>query len=159
MRYRLYQPEDFASLYAIEEACFQPPLRFDRDYMRQLIHAADSATWIAEDGVQMAGFAIVKWGETTEVGAAYIPTIEVTSAERGRGVGAELLRCCEESAHLAGSTLIWLHVDEQNAGAIRLYESHGYRCEGKEEHFYAHNHAGLIYCKRLDGLCSLQKTP
>ena len=30
-------------------------------YMRQLVESADSATWIAEDDGQIAGFAIVEW--------------------------------------------------------------------------------------------------
>ena len=37
MLYRLYQPGDFAALYAVEELCFEPPFRFSRAYMRQLI--------------------------------------------------------------------------------------------------------------------------
>ena len=28
MKYRPYKPEDFEALYALEEACFQPPFRF-----------------------------------------------------------------------------------------------------------------------------------
>jgi len=46
--------------------------------------------------------------------------------------------------------LIWLHVDVTNAGAIRLYEVHGYRCEGREENYYPRGRAALIYVKRLD---------
>ena len=30
MNYRLFEPDDFDELYAIEEMCFQPPLRFSR---------------------------------------------------------------------------------------------------------------------------------
>ena len=48
MHYRLYLPADFPQLYAIEQLCFQPPIRFPRPYMRQLIANPDSATWIAE---------------------------------------------------------------------------------------------------------------
>ena len=48
MHYRLYRPADFPQLYAIELACFQPPIRFSRRYMQRLIANPDSATWIAE---------------------------------------------------------------------------------------------------------------
>ena len=60
---------------------------------------------------------------------AYIQTLEVLPERRGRGVGGELLRRIEGSARAAGAQSIWLHVDAENAAAIRLYERHGYRYE------------------------------
>jgi hypothetical protein len=48
MHYRLYQPADFAALYAVEELCFEAPFRFSRALMRKLIANPNSATWIAE---------------------------------------------------------------------------------------------------------------
>ena len=147
VEYRLYAPTDFAALYAIEEVSFQPPLRFGRRYMRQLVEAADTATWIAEEDGAMAGFAIVEW----EAGTAYIQTLEVMPERRGVGVGGELLRRIEGSAWNAKAALIWLHVDEENGGAIRLYETYGYRYENRQENYYAHGRAALIYTKRLAG--------
>ena len=149
MIYRPYRPEDFAALYAIEEACFQPPLRFSRIYMRRLTGSADAATWIAEEeGGAMAGFAIVEWSGEAVV-SAYIQTIEVAPAKRRLGVGAELMRRVEQSAQKAGAKAIWLHVDAENAGAIRLYEAHGYRREGKEANYYPRGREALIYAKSL----------
>lgn len=150
MRYRLYQPEDFAALYAIEESCFAPPLRFHRAYMRQLVQSADSATWIAEEDGSMAGFAIVEWSDDSAGTAAYIQTIEVDPEQRRRGIGGELLRRAEDSARAAGARLIGLHVHEENASALRLYEAHGYRRAGREEHYYARGQAALIAVKPLD---------
>lgn len=149
MHYRLYCAIDFDQLYAIEEACFQPPLRFSRRYMRQLLASADGAAWVAEENGQLAGFAIVEWAEEPAVIVAYIQTIEVLAKQRGRGVGIELLRRIEQSAESAGAEVIWLHVSQENAPAIRLYESTGYRCQGREENYYARGHAGLIYAKNL----------
>ncbi len=150
MLYRLYQPEDFSPLYAIEEACFEPPLRFGRADMRRLVRGPGTAAWIAAQDGQMAGFAIVEW--TREAGAtiAYIQTLEVASNQRRQGVGAELLRRLEASAQSAGAHLIWLHVDAENFPAIRLYEAHGYRREGKEDHYYARSRPALLYAKSLE---------
>jgi ribosomal protein S18 acetylase RimI-like enzyme len=69
---------------------------------------------------------------------------------RGRGVGRELLGRIESSARRAGAGLIWLHVEETNAAALRLYEAQGYRCEGRQENYYPQGRAALIYLKRLD---------
>jgi ribosomal protein S18 acetylase RimI-like enzyme len=147
--YRLYTAEDFAQLYAIEEVCFQPPFRFGRVYMRQLVNSSNAATWIAEADGSMAGFAIVEW--TRERGGliAYIQTIEVVPEQRGQGVGGELLRRMEGSARNAGARAVGLHVDEMNSDAIRLYEAHSYVYEGRSEDHYAKGRAGLMYGKGL----------
>lgn len=145
MTYRFYTPQDFAQLYAIEEACFQPPFRFGRGFMRRLVNSADAATWIAEEDGRMDGFAIVEWTGPN----AYIQTIEVKPERRGLGIAGELLRRMEGSARAAGAGTIGLHVDAENAGAILLYEGHGYVCQSREENFYARGRAALIYGKVL----------
>jgi ribosomal protein S18 acetylase RimI-like enzyme len=157
VNYRLYQPADFASLYAIEEVCFQPPLRFGRRYMMQLIDTPTSATWIAELDGNMAGFAIVEFTREPDHETAYIPTIEVSPEHRGRGVGTELLRRIEGSAMAAGSTLIWLHVDAENEAAIRLYRAQGFELKGRHEHYYARSRAAEVYAKPLGVLDNAYK--
>jgi ribosomal protein S18 acetylase RimI-like enzyme len=147
--YRPYQEGEFAALYALEVACFEPPFRFGREYLRRLVASAQTATWMAEEDGVLAGFATVKWRDEAEGGIAYIETIEVDRMWRGRGVGGELLRRIERSALKAGAGLIWLHVDAENASAIRLYESHGYARKGKEENFYPRGRTALIYAKLL----------
>lgn len=149
MVYRDYTPEDFAQLYAIEEVCFEHPFRFGRAYMRQLVGSAEAASWIAEVDGRMVGFAIVEWGREAGKGIAYLQTIEVMPEARGGGVGAELLRLSEGSAEAAGARRIWLHVDAENASAIRLYQRHGYVFEGRLENYYPRGRAALIGAKVL----------
>lgn len=149
MNYRLYIPEDFAELYAIEEICFEPQQRFARGYMRHIVESIDAATWIAEDDGRMAGFAIVDWVDDGGGTIAYIQTIEVAPEWRGRGVGDELMWRMERSAWVAGAQNIRLHVDAENAVAIRLYEARGFRHDGREEDYYARGRAALIYAKAL----------
>jgi ribosomal protein S18 acetylase RimI-like enzyme len=147
----MYDARDFDELYAVEEVCFRPPQRFGRRYMRQLIESRDSATWIAEEDGRMAGFAIVDWVSGAGVTEAYLQTIEVLPGARGQGVGQGLLERVEGSALAAGAELIWLHVEAGNGVAIRLYEAHGYHCEGREEGYYGTGRAALVYAKRLGG--------
>ena len=151
MIYRLYHAGDFLSLYAIEEICFEPPFRFSRSTMRTLVSAAHSATWIAEEHVQMAGFAIVHWTREPDEITAYIQTIEVAPSQRNGGIARELLRRLEISATENGARAVWLHVAEENTLAIRLYESNGYLRQGREENFYAKDVHALIYLKVLEG--------
>ena len=149
MFYRLYSPDDFAALYAIEEACFEPALRFGRGYMRQLVNSSATATWIADDEGRLAGFAIVEWTEEECSASGYIQTIEVAPAWRGRGVGGGLLDCLEGSARAANATSILLHVNARNTPAYRLYEARGYVCVGREENYYGRGEGALIYRKLL----------
>ena len=149
MIYRPYRREDFAALYAIEEACFDPPFLFGRGYMRRLVNRSNAATWIAEVEGSLAGFAIAELTRRAEQNEAYIQTIEVLFEQRGRGVGGELLNRLESSARAVAAVSIWLHVDAVNSVAIRLYEAHGYLCEGRQEDFYPQGNAALVFRKLL----------
>ncbi len=149
MHYRPYQPADFKALYAVEELCFEPPFRFSRAYMRQLVRNANGAAWIAEDDEELIGFAIVEWTPSENEITAYIQTIEVTPSRRRRGIASALLRFVEDSAGAAGASRIWLHVDAENSAAIQLYESHGYPRQGREEHYYARHRTAFVYTKLL----------
>ena len=154
MDYRLYASGDFDALYAIEERCFRPPERFGRRYMRELVNSTEAAAWIAEENGRMAGFAIVEWARQAGGTVAYLQTIEVDPEMRGRGVARELLKRGEDAAKGAGAGLIWLNVDEQNEAAIRLYQSSGYLCRGRQDGYYGRGRAALIYEKALSALGS-----
>jgi ribosomal protein S18 acetylase RimI-like enzyme len=152
VHYRPYTPKDFSALYAIEEACFHTPFRFSRSYMRHLLGSLNTAAWVAEQDSQMAGFAIVEWSQGRRGTVAYIQTIEVLPAARGKGAGSELLSRLEISARAAGAHTIWLHVDAENASAIRLYERHSFVAEGREENYYPQGRAALVYLKKLEAV-------
>ena len=149
MNYRPYTSADFNQIYAIEEICFGPPLRFSRRYVRRLVEDAETITWIAEEEGKIAGFSIADFERDEDGMFAYIQTLEVLPEMRGRGAGNELLLRIERSAREKAASAVWLHVESQNAGAIRLYEAHGYKCEGRQENYYARGRAGLIYRKVL----------
>lgn len=149
MQYRPYHPADFEQLYAIEEACFDSVLRFDRCYMRQLTERDSSVTWTAEENGRLAGFVISEWTRMLRGIVAYIQTIEVDPAFRRRGIARELLRLAEDSADQARATYIWLHVDENNAAAIALYLACGYERHGYHPGYYENGHSAEIYAKPL----------
>ncbi len=153
MQYRLYHPADFEQLYAIEEACFDSVLRFDRRYMKQLTERASSATWTAEWGEgesrRLAGFVIVEWTRMLRGIVAYIQTIEVDHAFRRHGVARELIGLAESSARKAHASYMWLHVDETNEAAIALYRACGYERHGSHPRYYQNGHGAEIYAKPL----------
>ena len=145
----MFQPEDFAALYAIEQVCFPPPDQFSRSYMRRLIRQPHAATWIAEEGEKMVGFGLVEWMRNESGVQAYVQTLEVLPEVRGRGVGGELLGRLEGSVRDADASLIWLHVDQENVSAIRVYEKHAYQAQGTEPDYYGLGRAAVIYRKTI----------
>jgi ribosomal-protein-alanine N-acetyltransferase len=149
MHYRPYQPSDLAQIHALEELCFPPSLRFSKEFMRQLVSRVKAVTWVAEEDGRLAGFACAGWKTRRSGTVAYLETIEVSPANRSKGIGRELLRLVEVSAVAARAASIWLHVDTENTDAIRLYESQGYQLEENVQDFYPDGHPALLLGKRL----------
>jgi ribosomal protein S18 acetylase RimI-like enzyme len=146
---RLFEAPDLRALYAIEEACFEPSVRFSRALMRTLAHDLDCRVWLGIVDEVRVGFAIVGLRGDEDPAAAYIWTIEVLPAFRRRGVARQLLMRVEESARQATCSAIELHVSERNANAMALYAAAGYAQFGVEAGFYGRNENGLRYRKML----------
>ncbi len=153
---RLFEGPDLRALYAIEEACFNPPLRFSRALMRSVAHDPECRTWLSVVDNIRAGFAIVSVrgqdslpDTATDSASAYIWTIEVLPAYRRIGVARQLLRCLEESAREAGCEAIELHVSELNKHALALYEGAGFVPCGIERDYYGPDAHGIQYRKRF----------
>ena len=94
---------------------------------------ADIRYTLGHDEVRIAldGERIVGWTAVHTLGgdpaARWLNFIGVAPEARGRGLGARLLADVEREAMLRGVERIELAVAPRNAGAIRLYESEGYR--------------------------------
>jgi ribosomal-protein-alanine N-acetyltransferase len=146
---RLFEAPDLRALYAIEEACFQPAVRFSRSLMRALAHAPDCRTWLALIDDVRVGFAIVGIQSEHDREAAYIWTIEVLPAFRRRGVARTLLKRVEESARDAGASAVDLHVSERNAEGLALYEAAGYSQVGVDVEYYGRREDAFRYRKIL----------
>ncbi len=136
-------------MYAIEEACFEPAVRFSRGLMRSLSLDPDCRTWMGMlDGIRV-GFAVVGLRGESDPTAAYIWTIEVLPAFRRRGVARELLKGVESSAVQAGCASIELHVSERNSDALALYEGAGYVRAGIQRQYYGRREDAFLYRKSL----------
>ena len=77
---------------------------------------------------------------------AWIATIGVLPEYRGRGIGAALLRACEEKLDVP---VIRLVVRQSNDSAIRLYERFGYAMLGKWRKYYSDGEDGTVMEKRV----------
>lgn len=63
---------------------------------------------------------------------AYIQNLAVLVDERRKGAASRLVKRCEATAILWGYAEVYLHVDEENPGALALYKSLGYQIVRRE---------------------------
>ncbi|MEQ8275820.1 MAG: GNAT family N-acetyltransferase [Deltaproteobacteria bacterium] len=115
-----------------------PPSRFSEDLWRgdekllmaYLAGAApDSFCILAEnDDLDTLGVALVSMGPELLSGApsAHLDAIAVSEEAEGQGVGAALLRACEDEAAIRGAESMTLHVFTRNERARAFYEKFGY---------------------------------
>jgi len=105
-------------------------------YVKAWGRPGDAATIALLDGfpVGAAWFRLFRQGtpgygfvdeQTPELAIAVVPNA------RGKGVGGALLEALLERARAEGHQGVSLSVDRHNAGAIALYEQHGFRRVGE----------------------------
>ena len=70
-------------------------------------------------------------------------SLATAPAYRGRGLASRLLRRSSSAARRAGAESLWLTVRPDNAEAIRLYESFGFRRTRRVPDYYADGVDGL----------------
>jgi len=146
---RLFDASDLRALYAIEEACFEPAVRFSRSLMRSLAHDPNCRTWLGIVDNVRVGFAMVGLRGDEDASAAYIWTIEVLPAFRRMGVARALLMRVEESTREAGCAAMELHVSERNADGVALYEAAEYVRMGVEAEYYGRGEDAFRYRKAI----------
>ncbi|HOV56623.1 MAG TPA: GNAT family N-acetyltransferase [Rhodanobacteraceae bacterium] len=147
-RPRPARPDELDALVALEQGVFD----YDRLSPRQYRHhlRSDSAVIrvLAEHGALLgAGLLFLRRGART----ARLYSLATAPAARGRGVGRRLLRALELAAQQRGCTRLRLEVRTDNAAAIALYESAGYRRFAVHRGYYDDGADAFRYEKRLGG--------
>lgn len=87
------------------------------------MRAPESVVLVARKGVRIAGFAIMRFA----VEDAHLDLLAVKPAYRRAGIGRSLMAWLEESALVAGISVISLEVRAENDGARSFYDKLGYR--------------------------------
>jgi len=132
-----YRPDYLDAMYSLDQECFSPEFRFDKESMRAFAEEPDAIVPVAiiASG-EMIGFVIVHLEPTATKQQAYIVTLDVAKEYRRRGVAQRLLSQAEKRASAAGAQSIELHVFTGNKGAIRFYERLGYGRVSFKRRFY-----------------------
>jgi ribosomal protein S18 acetylase RimI-like enzyme len=153
-------PRDIPELLRIENAAFETD-RLNAQSLRNFIKSDTATVHVAEGGGDrlLHGFCIVLFRRGTVVARLY--SMAVDHGARGRGVAQALMRAMETDAAEHGSLFLRLEVRHDNAAAIRLYETFGYKPFGRYIQYYEDNADALRFEKSLlaHGDASTRRVP
>lgn len=109
------------------------------------VRGEDSVAAVAAFGPQTAGFAIMRFGREE----ANLDLLAVGPGHRRRGVGRELVRWLEESALVAGVSIVRLQVRADRPDAQAFYRSLGYRQWHRVAGYYGHRRTAVYMAHDL----------
>lgn len=123
--------QDIEELTTIDAHCFPTGIAYSRQEIASLLRMRNGLTIVTERSHIIAGFASLLLTPSPCISKnerrAELITIDVLPEFRRMGIGRRLHNVLQESARAAGASSIMLHVALDNAAAIRLYETLGYR--------------------------------
>jgi ribosomal-protein-alanine acetyltransferase len=140
------RPRDLDAIARLENEAFETD-RVSRRSLREFLRAPHHPVIAATIDDELAGYALVSLRKNAR--ALRIYSLAVDSRFARRGVGRALLQACEAYARLHGREALALEVRYDNAAAIALYESCGFRQFGEHAHYYADGATALRYEKPL----------
>src|SRR5688572_23562832 len=112
------------------------------------IRCPDTTVLVADAGPQVAGFAIMYFGEEE----AHLNLLAVRKDYQRAGLGRRLIEWLEASALVAGISVVYLEVRANNRGAQTFYEKRGYRKIAHVPGYYSGRESALYMARDL--LCS-----
>ena len=145
---RDFKPEDFETLWQVDQQCFPPGISYSRQELKIYLRRKGSFTLVAvgRDAATIAGF-IVAFGGAS----GHIITIDVIAAARRSGVGSLLLRAAEQRLQAAGSRAVGLETAVDNLAALSFYKRHGYSVVRTWPRYYSNGVDALVMKKELAG--------
>lgn len=142
---------DLAALVMLERSF--PGDRLTRRGFRHLLTRAHADVWVAADGAELLGNAVVLY--RTHTTSARLYSLVVAPVARGRGIARALVQAAEAAATARRVRRMFLEVRCDNAAAIRLYQKLGYRLMGQLPGFYEDGADGW----RLENLLPIDGAP
>jgi ribosomal-protein-alanine N-acetyltransferase len=157
---RPYRPEDFRTLWEIDQSCFPAGISYTQFELKSYIRGASAFTIVAEeqddetpapasekaDLSRIVGFLV---GERTKIGRGHIVTIDVRDRVRRHKIGSTLLSSAEEQFRSWKCPAIRLETAVDNVAALFFYKRHGYNVIRSIPHYYSNGVDALLLEKDL----------
>ena len=140
------KPEDFETLWRIDQECFPPGISYSKRELKSYMRRRGAFTLVASgaDESNVGGF-IVAHGDAT----GHVITIDVMKAERRSGVGSLLMQAAEERLRVAGCGAVGLETAVDNIAALAFYKRHGYNVIRTWPRYYSNGVDALVMRKEL----------
>ena len=137
---RDFQPEDFDTLWSIDQRCFAPGIAYSRRELAIYIRRRGSFTVVAEEASStgmtsrtpvrtssgassgIVGFIVAEASR----GVGHIISIDVLPESRRSGLGSKLLAAAEERLRALGCSAVILETAVDNTSALAFYKRHQY---------------------------------
>ena len=130
---RVFQSQDFETLYRLDQACYPPGIAYSRQALREFLAAPGAQTWVAEEEGKLVAFIIV---EKVRRADGHIITLDVREDCRRRGLGSALLATAE--AWLADHRVrrISLETAVDNSAGVAFWMRAGYSATARWSRYY-----------------------
>jgi ribosomal-protein-alanine N-acetyltransferase len=143
---RDFRPEDFETLWRMDQECFPPGISYSKPELRAYIRSRGTLTLVAahEAKDEIRGFIVAHAGST-----GHVITIDVSPEARRTGVGSMLLRAAEERLLSAGARAVGLETAVDNLSALSFYKRHGYSVVRTWPRYYSNGVDALVMKKEF----------
>jgi ribosomal-protein-alanine N-acetyltransferase len=143
---RDFRPEDFETLWRLDQRCFVEGISYSRTELRYYIDGKKTFTILAEDQKELLGFLIANHDRA---GVGHIITIDVDPKQQRKGVGTALMGAAEERLMGLGCKSVLLETAVDNLNALAFYKRQGYSVLKTLPRYYMNSLDGLLMGKRI----------
>jgi [ribosomal protein S18]-alanine N-acetyltransferase len=157
---RDFRPQDFTTLWEIDQRCFAPGIAYSQRELSSYIGRRGSFTIVAEqaggpDGTEsVAGFIVAE--ASGKVG--HIISIDVLPESRRSGLGSKLLLTAEDRLRSFACRTVVLETAVDNATALAFYKRQGYSVVKVYPRYYSNGIDAFVLGKSLAETTTLTPT-
>lgn len=156
---RDHRPEEFETLWSLDQACFEPGIAYSRGELKTYMLRPAAFTLVADSEGEalprnggnpsansVLGFLVA---ERSRRGIGHVITIDVRAEARRHRVGSALLEAAESRLRAAQCHMVRLETAVDNFNAISFYKRHGYNVMQTIPHYYSSGVDALLLEKDL----------